>query len=285
VHHNSHRASRNFIKVNCAALQENLLESELFGHEKGAFTGADRQRIGRFEMAHNGTIFLDEIGELPMPVQAKLLRVLETGDVQRIGTMEPKRVDVHILAATNRDLNAEVAAGRFRADLLYRLNVVEVQVPALRERKEDIPYLVAAFVRECSQRLGKKLSGLSPSAERALMASNWPGNVRELRNVIERACILADGELVTERELVQSKPAPPPAVVSTPLPSAAPASTDANEGSLSLLEKEHIIRVMESVNGNKVSAAKILGLDRRALYRRLERYGIGSIERRGKVKD
>jgi DNA-binding NtrC family response regulator len=281
------RRDKRFVVINSSAIVSSLFESELFGHTRGAFTGATENKPGLFEYAHGGTIFLDEIGELPQPVQAKLLRVLETGDVQRIGTMEPRRVDVHVLAATNRDLGEEVAAGRFRADLLYRLNVVEVQVPALRERREDIPYLVAAFVRECAQRLGKRLSGMTPSAERSLMSANWPGNVRELRNVIERACILADGELVTERELVQSKPAAaaaatPPAAV--PSPAAAPAA-DNTEGSLSLLEKEHIIRVMESVKGNKVSAARILGLDRRALYRRLERYGIGTIERRGKPKD
>jgi DNA-binding NtrC family response regulator len=275
------RRDKRFVVINSSAIVSSLFESELFGHTRGAFTGATDNKPGLFEYAHNGTIFLDEIGELPMPVQAKLLRVLETGDVQRIGTMEPRRVDVHVLAATNRDLNAEVAAGRFRADLLYRLNVVEVQVPALRERREDIPYLVGAFVRECSQRLGKKLSGLTPTAERTLMSADWPGNVRELRNVIERACILADSELVTERELVQSKPA---VAAASPAPMPAPATADANEGSLSLLEKEHIMRVMESVNGNKVSAARILGLDRRALYRRLERYGIGTIERRGKPK-
>jgi DNA-binding NtrC family response regulator len=280
------RREKRFVVINSSAIVSSLFESELFGHTRGAFTGATENKPGLFEYAHGGTIFLDEIGELPLPVQAKLLRVLETGDVQRIGTMEPRRVDVHVLAATNRDLGEEVAAGRFRADLLYRLNVVEVQVPALRDRREDIPYLVAAFVRECAQRLGKRLSGLTPSAERSLMSANWPGNVRELRNVIERACILADGELVTERELVQSKPAaaattPPPPV---PIAAPAPAAADNAEGSLSVLEKEHIMRVMESVKGNKVSAARILGLDRRALYRRLERYGIGTIERRSKSK-
>jgi DNA-binding NtrC family response regulator len=206
--------------------------------------------------------------------------------------MEPRRVDVHVLAATNRDLSAEVAAGRFRADLLYRLNVVEVTVPALRDRREDIPYLVAAFVRESAKRLQKRLTGLTPSAERSLMSASWPGNVRELRNVIERACILADGEFITERELAQSKPASTPApawpvsATNRVAPAKNPDSQDEAlpEGSLSVLERDHILRVMESVGGNKVSAARILGLDRRALYRRLERYGIGTIERRGKSK-
>jgi DNA-binding NtrC family response regulator len=276
------RRDKRFVVINSSAIVSSLFESELFGHTRGAFTGATENKPGLFEYAHGGTIFLDEIGELPLTVQAKLLRVLETGDVQRIGTMEPKRVDVHVLAATNRDLGEEVAAGRFRADLLYRLNVVEVAVPALRERREDIPYLVAAFVRDGAQRLGKRLAGLTPSAERTLMSASWPGNVRELRNVIERACILADGEFLTERELIPNKAA---GASAPPSPAPAPVATHESEGSLSVLEKEHIIRVMESVNGNKVSAARILGLDRRALYRRLERYGIGTIERRGKSKD
>jgi two-component system, NtrC family, response regulator HydG len=285
------RKDKRFVVINSSAIVSSLFESELFGHTRGAFTGASDNKPGLFEYAHGGTIFLDEIGELPLPVQAKLLRVLETGEVQRVGTMEPRRVDVHVLAATNRDLSAEVAAGNFRADLLYRLNVVEVRVPALRDRREDIPYLVAAFVRESATRLGKRLTGLTPSAERALNMSSagWPGNVRELRNVIERACILADGEFVTERELAQSKPVAAPAPAPNPtntLATKPDAGTAAGpqEGSLSLLEREHILRVMESVKGNKVSAARILGLDRRALYRRLERYGIGTIERRGKSK-
>ncbi len=284
------RCNKRFVVINSSAIVSTLFESELFGHVRGAFTGASDNKPGLFEYAHGGTIFLDEIGELPQAVQAKLLRVLETGDVQRVGSMEPRRVDVHVLAATNRDLSAEVAAGRFRADLLYRLNVVEVTVPALRDRREDIPYLVAAFVRESAKRLDKRLMGLTPSAERSLMNATWPGNVRELRNVIERACILTDGEFITERELAQSKPASAPAAAPAPAanraaPPKAPDGQDAlPEGSLSLLERDHILRVMESVGGNKVSAARILGLDRRALYRRLERYGIGTIERRGKSK-
>jgi len=282
------RRDKRFVVINSSAIVSSLFESELFGHTRGAFTGASDNKPGLFEYAHGGTIFLDEIGELPLPVQAKLLRVLETGEVQRVGTMEPRRVDVHVLAATNRDLAAEVAAGNFRADLLYRLNVVEVTVPALRDRREDIPYLVAAFVRESATRLGKRLTGLTPSAERSLLSAAWPGNVRELRNVIERACILSDGEFITERELSQSKPssapaqpAPDPSRVAAAKKPDAPDAAGA-EGSLSVLEREHILRVMESVKGNKVSAAKILGLDRRALYRRLERYGIGTIERRPK---
>ena len=290
------RRDRRFVVINSSAVVPSLFESELFGHARGAFTGATDNKAGLFEYAHGGTLFLDEIGELPLTVQAKLLRVLESGEVQRIGTMEPKRVDVHVLAATNRDLGAEVEAGRFRADLLYRLNVVEIHVPPLRERREDIPYLTAAFVRQAATRLGKRLTGLTPAADKTLMTARWDGNVRELRNVVERACILADGELITERELGAGKPAVKPfagqrfgshAAVPDTAPGAADKTAPArpNEGDLAMLERDHILRVMESVGGNKMSAARILGIGRRALYRRLERYGIGTIERRQRSKD
>jgi two-component system response regulator HydG len=279
------RRDKRFVVINSSAIVPTLFESELFGHVRGAFTGASENKPGLFEHAHGGTLFLDEIGELPLAVQAKLLRVLESGEVQRVGSMDPRRVDVHVLTATNRDLAAEAVAGRFRTDLLYRLNVVDIHVPALRDRREDIPYLTAAFVRESAARLGKTLTGLTPSAERALMTARWDGNVRELRNVIERACILADGEFVTERELQQGRPrAMPPAVDDrreTPA-SVGPTDDGSDDGPLSAIEREHILRVMESVGGNKMSAARILGIGRRALYRRLERYGIGTIEKRDK---
>jgi DNA-binding NtrC family response regulator len=281
------RRDRRFVVINASAVVPTLFESELFGHTRGAFTGATENKLGLFEYAHGGTIFLDEIGELPLTVQAKLLRVLESGEVQRVGTMEPRRVDVHVLAATNRDLNAEVDAGRFRPDLLYRLNVVEIRVPPLRDRREDIPYLTAAFVRQAGTRLGKRLTGLTPGAERTLMTARWDGNVRELRNVVERACILADGELITERELGpgrQQPASPRMAEPAAPAPEIAERSP-ANGGDLAMLEKDHILRVMESVGGNKMSAARILGIGRRALYRRLERYGIGTIERRQRSKE
>src|SRR5207249_5456520 len=158
-------------------------------------------KSGVFEAAHTGTLFLDEIGELPLSVQAKLLRALENGELQRVGSLQAKRVDVSVIAASNRDLRAAVAAGRFRGDLFYRLNVVEVQLPPLRDRREDIPYLTAAFVRECAERIRKPLAGLTPSAERVLFGARWDGNVRELKNVIERACMLADGNVISEREL------------------------------------------------------------------------------------
>jgi DNA-binding NtrC family response regulator len=281
------RRDRRFVVINSSAVVPTLFESELFGHARGAFTGATDNKVGLFEHAHGGTIFLDEIGELPLTVQAKLLRVLESGEVQRVGTMEPRRVDVHVLAATNRDLNAEVDAGRFRADLLYRLNVVEIRVPPLRDRREDIPYLTAAFVRQVATRLGKRLTGLTPAADRTLMTARWDGNVRELRNIVERACILADGELITEREVGTGRQQPSSPRAAQPVVPAAETGdrAAAGAGDLAMLEKDHILRVMESVGGNKMSAARILGIGRRALYRRLERYGIGTIERRQPPKD
>ena len=232
----------------------------------------------RFELADNGTLFLDEIGELPASVQAKLLRVLELGEVHRVGSLEPRRVTVHVVAATNRDLRAEVAAGRFRSDLYYRLNIVEVKLPALRDRREDIPYLTAAFVRETSERLQKPLAGLTPGAERVLGMAAWDGNVRELRNVIERACILADGDSITERELAVTMPTMPSAPARPA--GVAPAVTMAGEGVpaddlLVTVEREHIQRALVRAHGNKKAAARMLGLSRRALYRRLERLDLG----------
>src|SRR5207253_6618809 len=193
VHHNSHRAARNFIKVNCAALQENLLESELFGHEKGAFTGADKQRIGRFEQADGGTLFLDEIGDMSANTQAKILRVLQEHEFERLGGTRTIKVDVRLIAATNRDLPAMVETGTFREDLYYRLNVVTIEMPPLRERKEDIGPLADFFIRRFAGELKKKIQGVEPDALKLLMRYQWPGNIRELENAIERAMLLADG--------------------------------------------------------------------------------------------
>jgi two-component system response regulator HydG len=272
LHKTGPRRDRRFVTVNCSAVVETLFESELFGHMRGSFTGATENKPGLFEAADNGTLFLDEIGELPLSVQAKLLRVLELGEVHRVGSLDPRRVNVHVIAATNRDLRAEVTAGRFRSDLYYRLNIVEVRLPVLRDRREDIPYLTAAFVRETSERLQKPLMGLTSGAERILGSAPWEGNVRELRNVIERACILADGDFITERELVISMPgiaiAAPQRSVTMSVPSAeAPANADL----LVTVEREHIQRALARAGGNKKAAAKMLGLSRRALYRRLER--------------
>jgi two-component system response regulator HydG len=268
------RKNRPFVTINCSAVVDTLFESELFGHVRGAFTGAVEAKPGVFEAAQGGTLFLDEIGELPLSVQAKLLRALEYGEVQRVGSLQPKRVDVAVIAATNRDLRAEVAAGRFRGDLFYRLNVVDVELPPLRDRREDIPYLTAAFVRESAQRMHKPLTGLTPSAERVLLNARWDGNVRELKNVVERACMLAEGTLLTERELAGAfgpDGASSSTTIARPRPSdtGRPADTPAP---LDAVERDHILEVLRQVNGNRMAAARLLGISRRALYRRLERH-------------
>jgi len=268
LHQTGPRRDRRFVTVSCSAVVEALFESELFGHVRGAFPGATENKPGLLELADGGTLFLDEIGELPPPLQAKLLRVLELGEMYRVGSVEGRRVNVHVIAASNRDLRAEIAAGRFRSDLFYRLNVVEIKLSPLRERREDIPYLTAAFVRETSERLQKPIAGLTPGAERLLAAGYWEGNVRELRNVIERACILVDGEFISERELAVSMP---PAASAAPTASRAPQDDAPGKDLLATVEREHIQRALVRAGGNKKAAAKMLGLSRRALYRRLER--------------
>jgi DNA-binding NtrC family response regulator len=249
------RRDGRFVPLNCSAIADTAFAS--------AFGDTD-------------TLFLDEVGDVPLPLQAKLLDVLELGEVNRAGSRELRTANVHVLAATHRDLRAEVAAGRFRGDLYYRLNIVEVTLPPLRDRREDIPYLTAAFVREAADRLQKPLVGLTPGAERLLALSSWDGNVRELRNVIERACILADSDVISERELSISMPPvtrPGAAVAAPGTPAAAqdPASADL----LVTVEREHIQRALVRAKGNKKAAARMLGLSRRALYRRLERLDLG----------
>src|SRR5262249_21489378 len=213
------RRTRAFVTINCSAVVDTLFESELFGHTRGAFTGAVESKPGVFEAAQGGTLFLDEIGELPTSIQAKLLRALEYGEIQRVGSLQPKRVDVAVIAATNRDLRAEIAAGHFRGDLFYRLNVAELTLPPLRERREDIPYLTAAFIRDCARRMNKMLTGLTSPAERMLRGARWDGNVRELKNVIERACMLAEGNVISERELTGAF-GPEPVLASNRAPAA-----------------------------------------------------------------
>ena len=263
------RHDRRFVTVNCSAVVETLFESELFGHVRGAFTGATDTKVGLFEHADRGTLFLDEAGELPLALQAKLLRAVEYGEIQRVGSLDTRRVDVAVIAATNRDLRAETAANRFRSDLFYRLSIVEIRLPPLRERREDIPYLTAAFVRDCAERLGREITGVTAAAERVLQQAPWPGNIRELRNVIERACILADGRLLTERELQPAMAAPPPAGTAS-----TGAIGAAGSERLSDAQREQIARVMRESGGNKQQAAKRLGISRRALYRWLERLQI-----------
>jgi two-component system, NtrC family, response regulator AtoC len=272
------RRARRFVAVNCSAVVETLFESELFGHMRGAFTGATDAKAGLFETADGGTLFLDEIGELPLSLQAKLLRVLETGEVQRVGSLQPVKTDVRVVCATNRDLAAEAAAGRFRSDLLYRLNVVQIALPPLRERREDIPYLTAAFIREFSDRFSKSVSGLALTAERVLVDAAWPGNIRQLRNVLERACMLTEGPVITEQDVQASlRPSSPMVSLAGSSPAFRPADRPGDVESnreLSSLERQHIMKVIAETGGNKARAARQLGLSRRALYRRLERHGI-----------
>jgi DNA-binding NtrC family response regulator len=269
------RRLRPFVTINCSAVVDTLFESELFGHVRGAFTGAVESKPGVFEAAQHGVLFLDEVGELPGAVQAKLLRAIEFGEVQRVGSLQAKRVDVSVIAATNRDLRAEVAAGRFRGDLFYRLNVVEVALPPLRDRREDIPYLTAAFTRECAERIRKPLTGITPAAERVLFNARWDGNVRELKNVIERACMLAEGTLISERELAGAFG---PEIVSGASRARSLESPPARSADATVLleevERGHIVDVLRQVDGNRMAAARLLGISRRALYRRLERHHI-----------
>jgi two-component system response regulator AtoC len=270
LHQTGPRNARRFLTVNCSAVVETLFESELFGHVRGAFTGAVDSKAGLFETADGGTLFLDEIGELPMSLQAKLLRVLETGEVQRVGSLQVTKTDVRVICATNRDLNAEALAGTFRSDLLYRLNVVQIALPSLRERREDIPYLTASFIRAFSQRFGKTITGVSMAAERVLIDAPWPGNIRQLRNVIERACMMTDGPVLSEGDVRASIR---PTISVVPKPAAAAAAPEPTHA-LSTLERAHIMKVIAESGGNKARAARQLGLSRRALYRRLERHGL-----------
>ena len=263
LHEGSLRSKKPLVTVNCAALAENLLESELFGHEKGAYTGAQRQRDGRFVQADRGTLFLDEIGEMAPALQAKLLRALQQGEVQRLGSDRPIRVDVRVIAATNRDLEAEVEKGGFREDLYYRLNVIALRVPALRERPEDIPLLARHFLGLFAQRNRKSFRGFSPRVMDLMLHYEWPGNVRELENVVERAVILSPGELVTENDLPPNLRGVEKGGETQP---AGPSLEDA--------EREAIVRTLEQVGNNKSEAARILGVTRVTLRNKMKKFGL-----------
>jgi len=272
LHDEGPRRNKRFVSVNCSAVVETLFESELFGHVRGSFTGANETKVGLFEHATGGTLFLDETGELPLSLQAKLLRAVEYGEIQRVGSLEVRNTDVSIIAATNRDLRAETNTGRFRSDLYYRLSIIEIHLPPLRDRREDIPFLTAAFVRECSERLKRPISGVTAGAERLLQEAAWPGNIRELRNVIERACILTDSSMLTEREFAGVMKA-----AGSPLESPLPdhdSAIDKPNPSLEYAQKEQIQRALRAAGGNKAEAAKILGVSRRSLYRWIERLEI-----------
>ena len=260
VHAWSKRANGPLVKVNCAAIPENLLESELFGHEKGAFTGAVQRRIGRFEEANGGTIFLDEIGELPMPLQAKLLRIINDGTFRRIGSARDLQTDARVLAATNRDLEAQITAGRFREDLFYRLNVMEIHIPPLRERPEDILPLATQFIGQFSRQKPR----FSATVANGLTRYRWPGNVRELRNAMERAALLSRGEIVLPEHL------PARILVSTTPGDAAPA-TEGDVQRLEQIERDAILKALRKNSYNRTETAKELAISRRALTYKLQR--------------
>jgi len=273
VHYSSPRKGNAFVCLNCAALSETLLESELFGHEKGSFTGATDRKVGKFEQADQGTLMLDEIGEMSPPLQAKFLRVLEGHPFERVGGSEQIKVDVRVIAATNRDLEKDVAEGRFRRDLYFRLHVLEIVVPGLRKRPEDIPELANYFLRRFNEETGRKLQGYTPRAMEEMLRYRWPGNVRELKNVIERAVVLAQGEYVDHDDLILTalKTAGDTEVlVEDDLPSSG------EPASLADIEKEHILRTLQSTSWNKSRAAIILGIERSTLDRKIRRYDLAS---------
>ena len=261
IHHNSLRASRNFVRVNCAALQENLLESELFGHERGAFTGADKQRIGRFEQADGGSLFLDEVGDMSANTQAKILRVLQEHEFERLGGTRTLKVDVRLIAATNKNLATMVSSGQFREDLYYRLNVVSIDMPPLRDRKDDIPALAEFFVRRFSAELKRKMDGIRPDALKLLLRYNWPGNIRELENSIERAVLLTEGSLITLDDLRLGETITPgvdsdgPSIVRIP-----PAGIPLEE-----IERRALVEALKMSNWVQKDAAELLSISPRVI--------------------
>jgi DNA-binding NtrC family response regulator len=272
IHNLSPRKDRPFVALNCSAIPATLIESELFGHERGAFTGADQRRLGCFELAHGGTLFLDEIGELPSELQAKFLRVLEERRIRRLGGRVEVEVDVRVLCATNRDLKEEIRRGRFREDLFFRLGVFSVALPPLRERREDIPLLAHHFIEKFNAETGKHVQGLTPQALEVLQGYAWPGNIRELRNTVERAMILADGEILGVEHLP---------------PDMTPGGQEAAGLRLQLglaldqVEKDYILASLQRNGGNKARTAELLGISEKTLYNKLNRYTAEARSRAG----
>ena len=268
VHRASRRKGGPLVRVSCAAIPAGLLESDLFGHERGAFTGATARKIGRFELAHESTLFLDEVGDIPLELQPKLLRVLQEHEFERLGGIETRRADVRIVAATCRDLSRMVAAGDFRSDLFYRINVYPIHLPALRERAEDIPLLVRHFLNKYAREMGRPVPSLSEATMETLCRHDWPGNVRELQNVIERAVIRARGKLhVSPAELIQGSPPLPMEPIDSP-----PGAVTLEES-----EREHILRVLHDtrwVVGGSSGAAAVLGVKRTTLISKMQKLGI-----------
>jgi DNA-binding NtrC family response regulator len=280
IHNQSPRAAEMFQAVNCAAINENLLESELFGHEKGSFTGAHAEKKGLFEVADKGTLFLDEIGELDISMQAKLLRALQEREIRRVGGTRPIRIDVRVVAATNRDLRAMVADGRFRDDLYYRINVLSIDVPPLRERRDDIPVLIDYFLRKHTRNTSRLIRGLTPDARAVMLDYAWPGNVRQLESAIERAILLAENDLITVEDLpleVRQEARPAGEGGGFKLPT---------EGiSFEEFERNLILQAMERTDYNITKAAKLLGLTFRTLQYRLEKFGIKRPDRKQGAED
>jgi len=276
LHVNSSRCDKPFVAVNCGAIPENLLESELFGHAKGAFTDAVRTKQGLFEEADQGTLFLDEIGELPLALQVKLLRVLQEEEVRPVGDTRTIKIDVRIVAATVRDLGQEVAEGRFREDLFYRLNVLPIRVPPLRERREDLPLLIEHFLEKYNRRLGTEVSGFSQSAMQVLLDYSWPGNVRELENTVERAAVLADGTMIDEESL-------PDKLRETrdPLRLTLASGELSIKKTVRVIEEELIRRALTKTGGNRTAAAKLLEISHRALLYKIKEFGIDIAPRSG----
>ncbi|MBX5480350.1 MAG: sigma-54-dependent Fis family transcriptional regulator [Myxococcaceae bacterium] len=263
LHNLSPRREKPFVAINCASIPATLMESEIFGHERGAFTGADQRRAGVFELAHGGTLFLDEVGEIPIELQAKLLRVLEEGRLRRLGGKVEIEVDVRVVCATNRDLKAEIKKGNFREDLYFRLNVFQIALPPLRERREDIPLLVQHFVEKFNSDSGKRVKGVHPDAMELLKNHDWPGNIRELRNCVERAVILCDGEYLMKDHLPPDMAGRAPEKASFKLPFGL---------TLDVVEREYILSSLERNSGNKARTAEMLGVSEKTLYNKLNRY-------------
>jgi DNA-binding NtrC family response regulator len=282
LHTTSSRRSRPFVAVNCAAINRELVESELFGHEKGAFTGADRRRIGRFEAAHGGTIFLDEIGDMSAETQAKVLRVLEERQLERVGSTETIDVDVRVVCATHRDLEEEIAAGNFREDLFYRLKVVEIELPPLRERIEDFGALADRFLRQVAERLERPRKELDSAALARLARHAWPGNVRELRNVLERAAVLAPGSEITEADLQLDSPGAAPARIAPglDLPFA-----DAKRETIERFERVYLSEALRENEGNVSRTAGAIGMVRQSLQQKIRELGLKADEFRRRARD
>jgi DNA-binding NtrC family response regulator len=272
IHNLSPRKEKPFVALNCSAIPATLIESELFGYERGAFTGADQRRLGNFELAHSGTLFLDEIGDLPLELQAKFLRVLEERKIRRLGGRGEVEVDVRVICATNRDLKEEIRRGRFREDLFFRLHVFTVLLPPLKERREDIPLLVHHFIEKYNGETGKHVQGVSPGALATLQGYAWPGNIRELRNTVERAMILADGDVIGEEHLPPDMQASRPEAAMLRVPLGIP---------LDKVEKEYILASLQKNGGNKARTAESLGVSEKTLYNKLNRYAAEARERAG----